>query len=51
MLACACRSRERGEAAERPAESEAALDPLPADDERRAALDPPAAAAAAETPA
>jgi len=48
MLACACRQREHGEAAERRAESEAALATLPADDERRTAHDPPAATAAAE---
>ena len=51
MLACACRRGERGETAERHADTEAALATLPADDEGRVALDPPAAAAAAQTPA
>ena len=48
MLACACR-RERGEAGEHHAEPEAALAKLPADDESRTALDPPAGTPAAET--
>ena len=51
MLACACRRREHGEAAEHPADGEAALAKLPADDQRGLALEPPAAATAAETPA
>ena len=51
MLACGCRRHEHGEAVEHPAESAAAPLRLPADGESGVAPDPPAAAAAAETPA